>query len=291
MAAENCVDKKNLGVTRCTKFPGPLKAMIITPPGFSLTPAEALVITNWQNALQDVVADRIYLLPEFDKIEDVSTESVYDEGINSDILADQGKYRFRAMINAGLCMHKNMTTHSGKGDRVFLIDKKNQIIGTEMANGNIRGFKLGLLNTEKIKISDGSVGTFSPVYFVLKDETELSKKGLIVDAQDFVNELQSIVDVTLELVGSVSSSTIVVDAFISCDEDTPLTGLVAADFLLLTDAGAAQTKTLAESTTVPGRYTLTAGTTFVDGTVTLVPSASLSVDAYEAGNTLTVNVP
>lgn len=291
MAAENCVDKENLGVTRCTKFPGPLKAMITTPPGFSLTPAQAIVASNWASALKDTLSERIYLWPEFDKIEDVSTESVYDEGINSDILADQGKYRFRAMINAGLCMHKNMVTHSGKGDRVFLIDKKNQIIGTEMANGNFRGFKLGLLNTEKIKISDGSVGTYSPVYFVLKDETELSKKGLIVDGQDFVNELVSIIDVTLELVGSVSSSTIVVDVYVSCDEDTPLTGLVAADFLLLTDAGSAQTKTLSESTSVPGRYTLTAGTTFVDGTLTLVAPASLTLSAYEATNTLTINVP
>ena len=107
---------------------------------------------------------------------------------------------------------------------------------------------------------------------------------------DLVNELNAIVDVTLTLVGSVSSSTIVVDVALSCD-DSPLSGLIAADFLLLTDAGAAQTKTAVESTTVPGRYTLTAGSAFVDGTLSLVPAASISVEAYEAENTLTVNVP
>lgn len=288
--ADACIDKKNLGVVRCNKFPSMPKGMITTPPGFSLTPTEAADAAVWQAKLLLSTGSRIYLWPEFDKVEDVSTEAAYDESVLSDLVADQGKYKWRAMISQNLCLHKAMFTHSGKGDRVFIWDRKNFLIGTEMTSGNIRGFKMSLLNTEKLKIGDGSVASYTPVYLVLKDHLELDKHGIMIDG-DLVNELNAIVDVTLTLVGSVSSSTIVVDVALSCD-DSPLSGLIAADFLLLKDSdGTAQTKTAAESTTVPGRYTLTAGTSFVDGTLTLVPAASISVEAYEAENTLTVNVP
>jgi len=288
--ADDCVVKKNLGVVRCNKFPSLPKLMITTPPNFFLTPTEAADVAVWQAKLLLTPGNRIYLWPEFDKVEDVSSESAYDESVLSDLVADQGKYRWRFMISQNLCIHKAMFTHSGKGDRVFFLDVKNFLIGTEKSDGNIRGFKIGLLNAEKLKIGDGSVGTYSPVYLVLKDHLELDSAGIMFDGS-FVNELNAIVDVTLVLVGSVSSSTIVVDVMLSCDE-SPLTGLVAADFLLLKDSdGTAQAKTAAESTTIPGRYTLTAGTSFVDGTLTLVPAASISVEAYEAENTLTVNVP
>jgi len=287
--ADECVTKKNLGVVRCNKFPSMPKGMITTPPGFSLTPTEAADVAVWQTKLLLTPGTRIYLWPEFDKVEDVSTEAAYDESVLSDLVADQGKYKWRVMISQNLCLHKAMFTHSGKGDRVFIWDRKNFLIGTEMTSGNIRGFKMSLLNTEKLKIGDGSVASYTPVYLVLKDHLELDKNGIMIDG-DLVNELNAIVDVTLTKVGTESASTIVVDVALSCD-DSPLSGLVAADFLLLTAAGAAQTKTAAESATVPGRYTLTASTSFVDGTLSLVPAASISVEAYEAENTIAIDIP
>jgi hypothetical protein len=286
--ADECVVKKNLGLVRCNKLPDMPKGMIVTPKAFELTPEEAINPTVWQAKLLLTPGVRIHLWPEFDGIEDVSTEAAYDQSVLSDLVADMGKYAWRAMISQNLCLHKAMFSHSGKGDRVFLWDKKNFLVGKLNAAGNFQGFKMSLLNTEKLKLGDGSVATKTPVYIVLRDHLELDQNGTMVDGS-FVNDLLEIVDVTLEVVGTPIAATIVVDVMLSCDE-SPLVGLIAADFLVLTTAGATQAKTAAESATVPGRYTLTAGTTFVDGTVTLVPAATLSVEAYEAENILTIDI-
>jgi len=286
---EDCVDKGNLGLVRCNKLPAMLKGMITTPPGFSITEANAALPAFWQSRLQDVRASRLYLWPEFDKVEDVSTDAAYDESPLSELVADPGKYKWKAMISQNLCTHKAMFTHSGKGDRVFLWDVKNNLIGTRLSNGNFAGFKLSLLNAEKLKFGNGSEGTYSPVYIVLRDHLELDKNGMMLSG-NLVNELTSIIDVTLTIIGTPSSSAIVVEAELTCD-GTALVGLIAADFLVLTTAGGAQAKTSLESTTIPGRYTLTASTSFTDGTLALVPSASISVKAYESVAAVAIDVP
>src|SRR6187551_1561539 len=131
MAEECVVIVKNLGKTKCTKLPGMIRGMIETPAGFSITPEDAVTADAWQDLLKDVVADRGYLWPFFVGYEDVSEEPVYEEGALADILVRDGKYKFRFMIKQDLCLHKAMFTHRGTGMRVFLIDDKNQIIGTE----------------------------------------------------------------------------------------------------------------------------------------------------------------
>lgn len=284
---ETCEDKKNIGVTPCTSMPDMPKGMIWTPPGFTMDEEDLEDPEVWQAKLLLAKGSRIFLWPEFDKVESASTPAAYDQSVLSDNVADQGKYAWRCFINQGLCLHTAMATHSTKNGRVWIWMKNNKLLFTTSGTeGKFRGLRISLLNTEKLQFGDGALASYTPIYLVLRDHTEIDKRGKMIDAS-FIPDLIPIVDVKLAIVSS-SDSTIVFDAYLDCDNDTKLTGLVAADIQLLTTAGVAQTKTLADNGN--GRYTLTAGTTFSSGTLTLVAPASLTLKSYEAVNTLSFTI-
>ncbi len=294
--AEECEDNKlNLSPSKCNNLPVAIKSMIETNDNFFLDEAdyadEAALLEALQDAIKAGRASRIYLWPTFVGVEDNSKAVAYEDTNLAYLEADNGQYRYRLMISKSICMHKATFSHKRSDGRVFLIDKKNQLFGTKGVDGKFKGFKLQLLNPENLMIGvDGSVATKSPIQIALDDTGEINENGYTVKAGSVISSLVPLADVTLTLVGSVSATTIVVDVKASCD-GTPITGLVVADFALTETDGDPQTITSAvESTTVEGRYTLT-GTAFVDGFLNLDPPAILSIDAYEAQNTLTINVP
>jgi hypothetical protein len=284
MAAECEIDKSNLGLSKCKNLPQLIRGMITTPSKFSLTKEDAADPEKWQDALVDSKGARIYLWPNFKGFEDVSEEAVYEDTPLADIKVRDGKYRYRFHIEESLCLHKAMFSHRATSGRVFFIDVEGQLIGTELANGNLAGFNLSLLNTEKLTISDGSVATKSPVYVVLQDNKEMDRSGVTFNG-DFVNSLERLTDVTLT-VESASATSVVVKVVVSCD-GTPVNGLALADFVLLATNGDVQTITgVAE---VDGVYTLT-GTALVSGTVNLVAAKDLTVLAFESTGAVAVTI-
>lgn len=282
-------DKENIGFTRCNALMSLPQQMIETPPDFKLTPAQAADPLVWQALLLDAKSKRGYLWPEFASVEDVSEDAIYEETALTDIAVRDGKYRYRVGIAKDLCTHKAMYTHRGSGMRIFIKDNKNQLNGTEDADGNIRGFRLALLHTEKLKVSDGSVASKSPIYIVLADNSELDERGVIIDGS-FINTLSPLTDVTI-LVNALltDSDTIVVAVSAVCD-GTPISGLVKADFTVKTPAGVTQS-ILTVVETDDGVYTLTATTSFVTGTVNLVSAGTLTVEGFESVKAVTVTIP
>lgn len=274
-------DKKPLGVTRCNKLPALPKGMIVTPIGFKFTAAQVADAALMEAALQAAIlasqATRVNVWPDFISFEDISEDAVYEETPLAYLPVRDGNYRFRFGIKQSLCLHRAMFTHRAASGRVFLFDVENQLVGTTDSDGNFMGFTIQMLHTEKIKISDGSVSTKSPIVLALADNKELDANGALVDAS-FVNTVDKLTAVELTIV-SATSAEIVVDAKLECD-GTALNGLVAADFVLLDADGDAQS--IASVTEVDGRYTLTPTTTFVDGALNLDTPDQLSIQAYEA---------
>jgi hypothetical protein len=111
------------------------------------------------------------------------------------------------------------------------------------------------------------------------------------DASSFISELYRIVDVELTIVGTPSSTSIVVDVTQVCD-GTAVSGLVVADFNLYdNDDGASHAiSTSTPHATIAGRYTL-AGTAFEDSVLNLDAPDVLSIQAYESTGGVAVNVP
>jgi hypothetical protein len=287
--------KKNLGLSQCNELPGMPKGMLVTPDDFAIPAAtiasgDAAILAYINAAAIGAYANRIYLFPFFDSIEPIFKDAVYEDTPLSFLDVDAGAYRWRFGISQNLCLHKAMYTHYRKSGRVFLIDRNNKFIGTELTNGDFAGLSIQLLNLEKFQFNDGSVSTKSPILLALRDNRELDQSGYMLSG-DFVNEIYRIVDVELTIVGAPSATTIVVDVKAVCD-DTPLSGLVATDFFITdTDDGANHAITsVVESSTIPGRYTVT-GVAFEDSTINIDPPATLSVKAYESSGAATVNVP
>src|SRR5688572_10777432 len=230
-------DKKNLGLSNCNEFPGLMNGMIETNSDFAIPAAtvasgSAAVQAYLQAALLDPISARIFNWPNFASFEDVSEEAVYHDSPLKYRKVRDGNYRFKFGIYENLCLHKNMFTHRRNSGRVFLLDQNGFMIGTELSNDDFDGYSIAMLDTQKLKFTDGSVATESPILVALANNIELDKNGSMFDASDFITELYRIVDVELTIVGTPSSTSIVVDVATVCD-GTPLSGLVVADFLLI----------------------------------------------------------
>jgi len=286
--------KKNLGLQRCIKLPALPRSIITTPDDFFFTTEEmstpALFKTAMQDAILAGVAERIYLWPNFVAFEDVSEEAVYEDTVLAVMPVRDGQYRFRFHIRENICVHKAMYTHRSNKGRAFVYDIEGQLTGTEdEATGNFYGLSIVMIHTEKLKISDGSVSTKTPIYVVLADNKELDLYGAIADAS-FINTVDRINDVAIEVSGAFAATDFDVTVKVECDQ-TPVTGLVEADFILTNTAGVVQT--IETVTELNGVYTITApaGNPFEDGFLTLVAPADLTLTGYEVLTPLTVNIP
>ncbi len=278
------VVKENLGLSNCNKLPALIRSIITTPDDFVLTQEQAADSTQWQDALLANAADRIFLWPNFVGFEDISEKEVYEDTPLAYLSVRDGKYRFRFQIKESLCFHKAMYSHRANNGRAFLFDIENQLIGTLNADGDLQGFSIQLLNTEKMMFSDGKVSTKSAIVLALQNNLELDQSGVLLDAS-FVNSLKRLTDVTLTIVSAIATKVIVTVA-VTCD-GTPVNGLVKADFSFV-KASDGSAQTIASSTENDGTYTLN-GTGLVNGTLSLVAPSALSVEGYE-GDDVTVTV-
>lgn len=280
-----CLDKKNLGPSKCAKLPSLFRSMITTPNGFKVTAEQAVDPEFWQAQLLAGKAERIYLWPDFVGFTDQSEAAVYENTPLAVLLVRDGRYNFKFDIKENLCLHKAMFTHRSISGRVFFQDVDNQLFGTTNADGDFMGFRILLLNTEKLMISNGTVSTKSPVVVVLADNLEIDQNGALLDAA-FVNALERLTDVTLTVGAGPTDDEVVVTVKVTCD-GTPVNGLEEADFILKKADGTVQVIT--GMTEDDGVYTLTGAGGWVTGTVRLKAPADLSLEAYE-GNVATVTI-
>jgi len=295
MADLLCDDKnvKNIGVNKCNKLPQQPVQIIETNADFRLTAAEAasqsLMKTAFQNAIRAGKATRVYLWPRFSGFENASTEATYDETTLSNILADAGKYAFRFHIAKSLCLHKAMFSHNASGKRYFILDKEEQLLATEFSDGKFGGLLSSLLNVEKLMFNTGSEASKTPIYLVLENYKELDARGALLDGA-FVAELFPLTDVEITL-SAVAAGTFTATVKQKCDQ-TPVSGLVLADFNVRTAAGAAQQPTsVTETPAGSGIYVCPRSGNYVTGTVDLVAASALSVIAYESVGPVTLTIP
>lgn len=285
----DCIqDVANLGLIKCNKLPQMPKLLIETPPDFFLTPADAVDPTVWQTKLKLAKGARIYLYPEADNFEDKSEAAVYETTPLSVIAVRPGRYQYMFQYAKSLCYHKAMFTHKGKGNRFFILDIENQLFGMLNSDGNFQGFTSGLVNMEKLIMSNGTVATKSPLFLVLADSTEVDLSGVLIDGT-FVNNLFPLTDVDLTEIVQTAAS-VKISVLTSCD-NTPVLGLVAADFTFVkaSDGTAQATDTVTDNG--DGTYTFDPTTAYVDGSINLVAASALSLDAYESTGAVVINIP
>lgn len=291
--------KKNLNKSKCTKLPAHFRTMITTNDDFQLAPAdyatEAALQTALETAIKAGIATRIYLWPNFSNVEDVSEEQQYLDTAWALTPTRDGQYRYKCHISKNMDIHTAMISHRAVNEgRVFFFDMDNQLFGTEDADGNVSGFSLALLHTEKLKVSDGANPSSSAVYICLKDNEEIDEHGVLLDAS-IINRISPLTDVLITLAtgDAFAAAGFMVD--VKQRDGTPLTGLLVADFLMYAADGITPQAidTAAADANVAGRYNLIPDTAFVDGSVTLRAASALTVSPYEVptDGVLAVDIP
>lgn len=296
-----CIEeqKSNLGKSTCVALPKLWRTAIWTPDNFELEAADLVSPATLKTALQDLIlnpyASRGYLLPEFSGMENNSEEAVYVDGPNGRRPVRDGQYRFRPLISHNLCTHRALFTHRSKDrGRWIVFDIENQMFVTRSTTNtaNYKGFKSGLFWTEKLRFSDGSNETESPIVIDLKNNKEIDRHGYLFDGS-MLDELERLTDVVITLADgdAFDDAGFNVDVKQLCD-GTPVSGLLPADFKFYAADGITlqSIATAAEDAVVPGRYNLIPTTVFASGSLTLRAPSLLTVKAYEVPEALTVTI-
>jgi len=283
--------KANLGLAKFPVMPALIKGMITTPLTFKLTAAniasDAALQTALQALLNNVSKDsRGYYWPLFKKVDNISTDTVYDTNVLGKIPVFDGIYNFKIYFYEGIVFHQNMFTHNGGNARVFFIDTNQVLWGCDDDAGNFQGFTIANLKTEKLNLNDGKQATYSVLDLSLANNLEWDRDGQAISGQA-VNNLVRLSDLSVSQIGTTTATTMTVK--VTTIDGVGLTGLVTADFSLVTSAGVVVTISGAAAVNgQPGQYTLT-GTTFAATNVlTLKPVGTLSVLGYEFSGSVVI---
>lgn len=293
MAVSCANDVLNLGASQCKKIPTLLKGFIKTSSDYTITALLAASATQWQTDIKADINARIYLFPQWGKaFEDVSSDQILEETPLGVMDVDPGQHRWKLGFTENLELHKAIYSHRNTEGRIFLIDRENKIIGTSDDDGvTLKGFLLDNLLPEKLKLSDGTISTKTWVGVYLADNTELDKRGFMVDAS-FVNSLIPLTSVVITIAAApVPSATAFNFSVASALDGTPIIGLVQADLLFKDAAGDNQDSTI-DTVAEPlddGDYVV-AGTAMATGSLTLVLPSALTLTAFESTGAQTVTV-
>lgn len=286
MGQECNVRKKGTANSNCPTLPGMPKSMYVTTPGFTIPAATVAsgpaALKTFMNAA--VLTRTVNRFPDFDTVENISQEAVFEDVPLSYKKVKDGNYRFTFGISNSLCMHKALYTYRSRNCRVIIVDNEDQWFLTELSDGSFAGWTVQELTTNNMLFNDGSVTSKSPVVVAFSNHKEWNKNGAMLDASDFNEEIYKIIDAEITIV-TASDDEIVVDVLAECD-GTPITGLLVADFVGRNpaDTAAIVITTAPPVAGTPGRYTLTsAGGLFVDEmTINLRAADLLTVKPYES---------
>lgn len=275
--------QKNIALSNCNEFPTLLSGMFETPDNFVIPLATAqsptLLKAYLQAAMLAPIGSRIYWWPDFDTVTDEQEATTYQTGPLGIRETNPGRYQWLFGITQNLCLHKAMFTHKKRKGGVLLLDFDGNMIASFNSAGDVKALSIALLNPEKLKISDGSVATESPIKLALRRHKELDLTGAMIDVSSFLDELVRLTDVTVTITNA-TTTVLTVSVKQSCDS-TPVIGLITTDFVAKVTAGTVQTQT-SFADNGDGTYTLTKSTNWATGTLTLKPAATLSLTGYEA---------
>jgi hypothetical protein len=246
---------------------------------------------SWGTA---IAAKTLFPLPLIEEFEDNSEDDVYyTSPITSlETFIREGKANFTFKYKFDPCLHKRLRGFNGQRLRMYMIDASNNILGTSPDNTVFKGFVSGTLRVQKWTPSTGDSLSFTVVKFVIESGVEYNDQIAAISVDWNVKGLNGVQPASLAVVGTPTATTIIVDVAEACS-GVPIEGITElTDFTVLeADLTTREDVTvIAESATIPGRYTLT-GVAFESlGTVNLINGSAVVtlVDQYYQGTAVTI---
>jgi hypothetical protein len=289
-------DWQNTGFDKCNTNLGAIKLIILTTESFTIsTEANAKLLATWTAGIQ---SKTVFPLPTVWSATDQSEKDTYETSpLGMKKLGKEGTYGGEYLLDAPLGMQIALRSFNGADLRVFYVDVNGNILGMSLDGTILKGFKVGMFQCEGMNNVVAAGETRKIVVNVWEDTpTDRDDYGVMVTPTAFNPlELEGLKDLTLTIVGTPTSSSIVVDVKTSYGQ-VGLSGLIVADFIEETALGVGHTiNTATESATVAGRYTLastaayvTADVLYLAHTGTPVGAPHLSIAGYEGAGSVVV---
>ncbi|RLI44874.1 hypothetical protein DRO61_11635 [Candidatus Bathyarchaeota archaeon] len=176
--------------------------------------------------------------------------------------------------------------------RYYYSDTNNNLTGTTPDTVIFKGYEV-TVRMEKYTIAADGTPAYTPVTITYNSYNEREKQPAIVPVDFNIKGLDGIFDANLTVIGTPTATELIVD--VKCG-NTPIIGLteVTQFQYLQADGETQETITLvAESASIPGRYTLTAAAMVTLGTINLGTPANAIVTlgtAYYKGTAVVVTI-
>jgi len=259
-----------------------IAGIILARPGFTFTNAEACdTLTDW---LAAVANKDLLVINNVREVEDQKVEDgVYTTAFGDKIHNWEGKQGKRLLITASKEQHEILRTYSNRNWEMFVKDRNNNIWAILNADDTIQGIKLDYFHVFNQTSPTAERPAMTPIEYQHADPGEWDSNGCYMNPAFRISNIIPVTHVVLtcSTVNGTShiftaTAAYVPDKKFNADGtaiSVPLTGLVAADFEVIDQAGAAETVTVAESATTEGTYTLT-GDSMTSGTAKVKPSAT-----------------
>lgn len=244
-------------------------AIILAKDSVSFTAEEFLVKANW---LTKINSEDIFPIKDLREFTDNSTDPVYkDYADDSRVFIRQGKYRFDAMFNKNEEQKKQLQNFKDFNQGVFLV--YGDIIRGRTTDGGttIKPIRLEELVVGKEIMNPTSEVPMIPIHVDLRDYRDINEYDYAREMSWDVSDLDGLTEVDLAVVGTPTSSEIVVSVYgTAYGNNYPITGIAEADFS--TDVTASATGFTDNG---DGTYTF-AGTGFASGTINLQAPSSMT---------------
>ena len=262
----------NVATPRGTFEPGPMRGIILVPKDTTIaTKTLAGTLATYTTGINLASSSRWRVINFTKGSLNFGGAPTQDESVAEDtqfggirtFVRDGNKRDVLTLVNLAPETMKALRSYNGKVWEMFeLYD--DYIIGRSTLGTIMEGFHINFRAGNQGKNESGDVSRKFPIMIDYTVPGEWDDNGMIAPLVDFETEdLDGIENVELTEVGAATTAIVTVDVKTKLG-NVGYTGLVDADFLinLTSDGSVIAHSGTVESTTVPGRYVITANTSY-----------------------------
>jgi hypothetical protein len=287
----NCVAVLgNTGLANCKDNLGYDAKLLWTTKSFEFaSEADAEDESKYEDAIN---AGSMYPMPLFKEVEPTLEDDVEQEtATGASLFVREGKYGGIGRFETAQCNLANLRTFNEVDGRAFIITSNGKIFGTSPDGVKFRGFDLSKFHVSYQKGTDGSTVRWTEIRYQFEDPTQMGDYGAIPQLTWNPLNLAGVVDCTVTVNGTPTTTELVVDVARNCDGEV-VTGLVIGDFIVLDSTGNTETPdTVTESPNGTYTFDYTGTPLTVDSyTVNLKDPADQTTGGYESATAASFSI-
>ncbi|WP_159522861.1 hypothetical protein [Sunxiuqinia indica] len=273
----------NLGVkgTRKDNEMVSIDGVILTTSDFAPSIADLALEATW---IAGIRAGTVMPLNGLDSYEDQSSDdTIYESALGNRKLLKRGKTRMMFQLDIPLSVHRTLQQDYNNADLTYWPLRDGKICFYN-DGGVAKGFSTDMINIGRMKEvpADGSTPAFTPLYLDMDNYREWDMYGEFIEPTWEANDLEPLIDVDLEVVGTPTASEIIVRVFGSDGVDSDgsvkkigIKGIVESDWQSTAGVWTAETGFTDNG---DGTYTFASAAAFSTGTMDLKTPANMVSD-------------